>query len=59
MIARFGTPEDTARAVAFLTSPESSYITGTTALNRLQRRAVEYRPGSPIGQRSTTIQYSR
>jgi len=30
MIARFGNPEDTARAVAFLASSESSYITGTT-----------------------------
>jgi len=30
MIARFGNPEDTARAVEFLASSESSYITGTT-----------------------------
>jgi NAD(P)-dependent dehydrogenase (short-subunit alcohol dehydrogenase family) len=27
---RYGTPEDTANAVAFLASPNSSFITGTT-----------------------------
>ena len=96
MIARLGNPEDTARAVEFLASSESSYITGTT-LNvdsgllakapvarvaqqpsrepgrrlegalmagifwpeSLLRRTIGYRSASPIGQRSTMIQYWR